>query len=197
VSTSVPALARTVLTDMSYVSQGMSASPGPQHPQASASGQNHPPWMVQQTSTQNQGFSLGRAGPQLPARGPSQPHLQPSPQLHPSSQLQQNNPQRPGSTSRQLMAAQLPNQISPSMTNQFPGNQLPTQNGQNMTPFMVPAPLDKAKFDENYANFCNDQSIVRDGRLMQVDNRPIDLHALHYNVLSEGGAARVSILSHL
>jgi hypothetical protein len=167
------------------------ASPGSQPHQAGPSGPSQSPWMTQQGSAQNQVFPMGRTGPQLPARGPSQPHLQPSPQLHPS-QMQQSNPQRPGSTSRQLMPAQLPNQISPNMSNQFPGSQFPTQNGQNMSQFGLPPPLDKSKFEESYAAFCSSRPMMRDERLMQVDNRPVDLHALHHNVMLEGGASKVS-----
>jgi hypothetical protein len=133
----------------------------------------------------------------LSARGPSQPpNLQPSSLLQSPGQMQQNNlgPQRPGSTSHQLMAAQLPNQISPSMSNQYPGNnQFLTQNGQNVSPFPLPPPLDKAKFEESYTAFRSSRPIIRDERLMQVDNRPVDLHALHYHVLSEGGGAKASV----
>lgn len=172
--------------------QGLSVSPGPPSHQAGPSGPSQPPWMTQQGSAQSQAFPIGRTGPQLPARGPSQPHLQPSPQLHSATQMSQNNPQRPGSTSRQLMPAQLPNQISPNLSNQFPGNQFPTQNGQNISQFTLPPPLDKSKFEESYAAFCNSRSMMRDERLMQVDNRPVDLHALHYNVMLEGGATKVS-----
>jgi hypothetical protein len=140
---------------------------------------------------------MGRGGPPLPARGPSQPpNLQSSPQLHPSSQMQQNNmaPQRPGSTPHQHMTGRLPNQISPGVANQFPGNQLPLLNGQNMVQFALPPPLDKSKFEESYHTFRSNRPITRDERLLQVDNRPIDLHTLHYHVLSEGGMTQASAL---
>lgn len=178
----------------------MDASPGPgQHQQAGPSVQNQPGWIGQPGSAPSQGVSpMAHGGPPLPAR-PSQsiqPSLQPSPQHHPPGQWQQNSlgPQRPGST--QHMPGQITNQISPSMSNQFPGNQLPTQNGHNMPQIPLPPPLDKAKFEESYAAFRRSRPIKQDERLMRVDNRPIDLHALHYNVLSEGGIkkARLSIL---
>jgi hypothetical protein len=175
----------------------MSASPGPgqQHQQAGPSGQNQPGWIGQQGSASSQGVSpMTHGGPPLPAR-PAQ-NIQPSPQHHPPGQWQQNNlgPQRPGST--QHMTGQITNQISPSMSNQFPSNQLPTQSGQNIPQIPLPPPLDKAKFEESYAAFRRSRPIKQDERLMRVDNRPIDLHALHYNVLSEGGIkkARFPIL---
>jgi hypothetical protein len=79
------------------------------------------------------------------------------------------------------------------MSNQYPGNQFPTQNGQSISQFPLPPPLDKGKFEESYAAFRSTRPIMRDDRLMQVDNRPVDLHALHFNVLSEGGGAKASI----
>jgi len=177
----------------------MSASPGPgpgpQHQQPGSSGQNQPGWIGPQGSAPSQGVSSMAHGPPLPAR-PAQT-LQPNPQHHPASQWQQNGlgPQRPGST--QHPAGQITNQISPSMSNQFPGSQLSTPSGQNMSQIPLPPPLDKAKFEESYATFRRNRPIKQDERLMRVDNRPIDLHALHYNVMSEGGMkkARLSRLS--
>jgi hypothetical protein len=78
------------------------------------------------------------------------------------------------------------------MSNQFPRNQLSMQNGQNMPQISLPSPLDKAKFEESYAAFRRSRPIKQDERLM-VDNRPVDLHALHYNVLSEGGLKKVIV----
>jgi hypothetical protein len=172
----------------------MGTSPGPQHQHPAPGGQNQPGWIGQQGSAQSQGFPMGHAGPPLPAR-PSQPqNLQHSPQLHTSSQMQQTSlgPQRPGSTTHQHNSGQLPNQISPSLSSQFPGNQLPTQNGQNIPQIPLPPPLDKVKFEESYSAFRRNRPIMQDERLMRVDNRTVDLHALHRNVLLEGGTAKAS-----
>jgi hypothetical protein len=79
---------------------------------------------------------------------------------------------------------------NPNLSNQFPGNQFPTT--PNLAQFTLPPPLDKAKFQESYTAFCSDRSIAYDERVMSVDNRPIDLHALHHYVLSEGGSAMVT-----
>lgn len=165
----------------------------PQHQQPSgSSAQNPAAWLSQPGSAQSQGFQM-RGAPQLPARGPSQPqNLQSSPQLHPPGQLPQNGlaPQRPGSTSRQPMSGQMGNQMSPNLPNQFTASQFPMQNGQSLAQFLPP-PLDKAKFDESYAAFSRGRGIQRNEQNLSVDNRPIDLHSLHFNVLSEGGAMKV------
>lgn len=110
-----------------------------------------------------------------------------------SGQIQPSNmvPQRPGSTSNQL-----PAQISPNLSNQSTGNQFPASQTPNLAlaQFSLPPPLDKARFQESYTAFCNNRSIKYDEQLMSVDNRPVDLHALHCNVLSEGGATKACLI---
>lgn len=176
----------------------MGPSPMPQHQPAGPNG-SPSAWLSPTGSAQSQGFMRGM--PQLPSRGPSQPqNIQSGPQALQPSPMQQNNmgPQRPGSTTRQLPPGQLPTQISPSLSNQFASNQISSlqmQNGQSLAQFPLPPPLEKAKFEESYPAFCNSRGIVLDDRLTSVDNRPVDLHALHYNVLSEGGSVKAS-LSH-
>lgn len=167
----------------------MGSSPIPQHQQAGPNGANQSPWLSQAGSAQSQGFQI-RGVPQLPSRGPSQPqNPQAVHQANPPNQIQQNNlgPQRPVSTSRQV-----PTQMSPPSSNQFTGNQFSTSNGQSLAQFPLPPPLEKAQFQESYAAFCSNHSIVYDERLMSVDNRPVDLHALHHHVLSEGGATKAN-----
>lgn len=174
----------------------MGTSPVPQHPQAGPSGQTQAPWMQPGLSPAQTFQIRNGGGPQLPARGPSQPqNIQSSPLIHPAGAQPNLGPQRPGSTSHQVLSGQLPNQTTP---NQFSGGQFGSSampNGQNANQ-MVPPPLDKAKFEESYAAFCSTRPIVRDERAMQIDNRPIDLHSLHANVLTEGGAEKVSVGRH-
>jgi hypothetical protein len=57
---------------------------------------------------------------------------------------------------------------------------------------MTSLPLDKVKFEESYFAFCRNRPNMQDERLMRVDNRTIDLHALHRNVLLEGGTTKAS-----
>jgi hypothetical protein len=53
-------------------------------------------------------------------------------------------------------------------------------------------PLEKAKFESAYQNFCKTKNLNLDSRLMTIDNRTIDLHALHVQVISEGGLNKIS-----
>ncbi|KAF8638705.1 hypothetical protein AX17_002000 [Amanita inopinata Kibby_2008] len=55
---------------------------------------------------------------------------------------------------------------------------------------MIP-PLEKASFDHMFKSYCNSKQVKIDSRLLSVNNRPIDLHALHTFVLREGGEAKV------
>lgn len=160
----------------------MGPSPMPQHQPAGPNG-SPSAWLSPTGSAQSQGFMRGM--PQLPSRGPSQPqNIQSGPQALQPSPMQQNNmgPQRPGPTTRQFPPGQLPTQIS----------SLQMQNGQRLARFPLPPLLKKAKFEESFHAFCNSGGIVLDDRLMSVDGRPVDMHALHCNVLSEGGSVNAS-----
>lgn len=53
-------------------------------------------------------------------------------------------------------------------------------------------PLDKARFDFTYKNFCQRKGLKHDQRLLTIDGQTIDLHALHVHVLQEGGSKNVS-----
>jgi len=61
----------------------------------------------------------------------------------------------------------------------------------------MPPPLDKPRFEPAYKRYCNVRGLHPEARLLSVDNRPIDLHSLHVQVMSEGGAAKVSAMSTL
>lgn len=163
----------------------MGASPIPLNRQPGSNGQNQSSWMQPGPSQQQQNFNM-RNGPSLPARGPSQP--QSAQGLHPPGQAQ--HMQRPGSTSQQVLASQMPSQMSPGLPNN--NNNTAGKQFQMMSQnIALPPPLDKAKFEESYAAFCTSRPIPRDERLMKIDNRSVDLHALHHHVLSEGGSNKV------
>jgi hypothetical protein len=53
-------------------------------------------------------------------------------------------------------------------------------------------PLDKTRFDLTYKNFCQRKGLKFDQRLLTIDSQTIDLHALHVQVLQEGGSKNVS-----
>lgn len=63
-------------------------------------------------------------------------------------------------------------------------------NGFNLAQ-IIPSPLEKSKFENAYQNYCKTKSVTLNPRLMMIDNRPIDLHALHVQIMSEGGATKV------
>ena len=52
-------------------------------------------------------------------------------------------------------------------------------------------PLDKTRFDNTWKTFCQQKNIKINPNLLQIDNRPIDLHALHTIVMQEGGSRKV------
>jgi hypothetical protein len=56
-------------------------------------------------------------------------------------------------------------------------------------------PLDKPRFDFTYKTFCQRKGLKLDQRLLTIDSQPIDLHALHVQVLQEGGLQSVSLIS--
>ncbi|KZP28265.1 hypothetical protein FIBSPDRAFT_711070, partial [Athelia psychrophila] len=58
----------------------------------------------------------------------------------------------------------------------------------------LPPPLDKAKFEEAYAVYRNNLPVNINEQMMQLDNQPIDLHTLHFHVLTEGGGNMVTSL---
>ncbi|KZP27348.1 hypothetical protein FIBSPDRAFT_928183 [Athelia psychrophila] len=186
---------------------GMGSSPAPQHQQLGPSGQAQPAWMAQHGTAQAQGLQMARAA--LPSRGPSQPqNMQTSPQTHSASLMQQNGmgvPQRPGST---MAPGQLPNQAAQFMQQQQQAQQeqqlrlqqqqaamqQQAQQQNGMPNQSLPPPLDKAKFEESYAAYRNNRPVNINEQMMQIDGRPIDLHALHFHVLTEGGGNKVTSL---
>ena len=161
--------------------------------------------MSQSSSPQPPGFGTVQA-----TQNSSQPHnMQPSPlALHsqPSLQHPQNMvPPRSVTTPQQLLPVQMPTQVSPNISNQYPfqipghGNpQLRNDQTPQLPQFMqIPPPLEKPRFEAAYKSYCNTKGLHHEARLLSVDNRPIDLHSLHVQVMSEGGAAKVSVMSTL
>ncbi|RDB30960.1 hypothetical protein Hypma_000130 [Hypsizygus marmoreus] len=97
------------------------------------------------------------------------------------------------------------NQMSPNMGQQFA---LPMNNaggsisspasigasGGHPSPSLsgpLPPPLDKATFESTYKNFCASKGVKHEMRLLSVEGRNIDLHALHTQVMQEGGLSKV------
>ena len=55
--------------------------------------------------------------------------------------------------------------------------------------------LDKAQFERYLTAFCSKRGVRIDPRMLGMENRPLDLHALHVQVLQEGGFAKVGLLN--
>lgn len=71
--------------------------------------------------------------------------------------------------------------------NRPPGGNLVNNFGKGLI-----NPLDKTRFDIIYKNFCLRKGLKLDQRLLTIDSQTIDLHALHDQVLQEGGSKNVS-----
>jgi hypothetical protein len=102
---------------------------------------------------------------------------------HPQNGMQNPSaPLRSGPTPHQ----QFPNQMQPNT----PFQQIPPgQDGRHFPP--IP-PLDKARFDTVYKNFCAQRGLVHNARMMSLEARPIDLYDLHVQVMLEGGGQLVN-----
>ena len=61
---------------------------------------------------------------------------------------------------------------------------------------MIP-PLEVARFDMAYRHFCASKRVKLSPRLLIINNRLVDLHALHTFVMREGGEAKVVLVSNL
>jgi hypothetical protein len=135
----------------------------------------------------------------------SQPrNIQPSPlQMH--SQPNSSHPQQNMMPSRsvhtpQLLPGQIPQQVS-NVTPQFPSYSIPAsgnaqvRNDQVAQASLGLPPLDKAIFEATYKKFCITHKLQHNPQLLSIESRPIDLHLLHFHVMSEGGFVKVSVLA--
>ena len=104
-------------------------------------------------------------------------------------------PPRTGGTPHQMSGGQLPITVSPNLGNFAAqgGQKAPNQTRQTMAVM----PLDKARFDTTYTHFCRSQNINPGLRVTIGENRIVDLHQLHVEVMHEGGAQSVSYISPL
>ena len=57
-------------------------------------------------------------------------------------------------------------------------------------------PLDKTRFDLTYKNYCLRKGLKLDQRLLTIESQTVDLHALHVQVLQEGGSKNVIPVSY-
>lgn len=122
---------------------------------------------------------------QQPPAQVSTPQIRP--QVPPSPA---NHPPRSGATPFPFGAnAQTFPQTSPSMQPQLP---MPLPNGvrPGARPFAFPT-MGVDMFRRAHNTYCQRNNIVVDQSLLQFEGRPIELHALHTEVLGHGGYTRV------
>jgi len=138
----------------------------------------------------------------LVSQGLVPPRSGPTPQLHPG---QQGGPQHAtvGSPFSNLQGGPSPAFPFSANTPQ-PATTGPSQNqsgpstpqgagaGNNGGNIPHPTPLDKPHFELTYKGFCMKRPVKMDPRAANIDNRPVDLHRLHVEVMKEGGQANVS-----
>ncbi|KAJ3509059.1 hypothetical protein NLJ89_g5424 [Agrocybe chaxingu] len=111
---------------------------------------------------------------------------------------QQSGPQQlPGSSPfsgmpPSSMSGSIPFPNSNPQAQPIAGPSQPTMTGGNpMQNTFGIMPLDKHKFDPMFRTFCNRRNVKPDNRLLSIENRPVDLHALHVQVMQEGGINKV------
>jgi hypothetical protein len=161
--------------------------PSTRQPTPTQTTQNSTGWMSQPVPQASQGI----ATPQMPPGATSQPSMQANLSTLQSPQnplVNPSTPPRSGLPSHQPFGTR----ASPPMTNNSPftlsGGQPPAPNLSAQ--YQVPS-LSKEVFHARYENWCNSRNIVRDQRLMSIDGRSIDLHALHVLVMRAGGSQKV------
>ncbi|KAJ7104308.1 hypothetical protein B0H15DRAFT_809422 [Mycena belliarum] len=147
----------------------------PLPPQQNGMQAGQPSWMQAGPSQQPQTFN---------PNGQQQNGQQGAPQGHPQNGHMQNHPAIPPRSGPSQQ--QFPN----PMQSGTPFQQMP--QGQEGRLFPPIPPLDKARFDTVYKNFCVQRNLVHSARMMSVEARPIDLYDLHTHVMLEGGGANVS-----
>ncbi|KAH7884601.1 hypothetical protein F5I97DRAFT_1475989 [Phlebopus sp. FC_14] len=171
--------------------QNLFSAPQP-HQQLAATVQGQSGFMAQTNSAPGHSFgmSLSANGQPLPPHSQAQTSLN-QPMSSQSGQIGRQNPvpPRPAPTPHQL-----PNAVSPLIGNQFSAMQV--ANGQMLPNQMRPSPsikpLDKQRFETTYTHFCKSQLMEPSMQVPIAENRTVDLHELHVQVLREGGAMSVT-----
>jgi hypothetical protein len=160
-------------------------------------------WPPQSGPSQGVGFlnpQMVQNGPSLgQSQGQNMQAVLSQLQSQPHSVMDQKYLSRSGPIPQQLVPnQQLLAQISSNMSNGPPVSNRPSdisQSASNMLGTTIcPPPLSKGQFDGAYRQWCTNRGMVQDPRLMSIDSRPIDLYALHFQVVTEGGAAKVDLL---
>ncbi|KAH9930150.1 uncharacterized protein B0H18DRAFT_1209636 [Fomitopsis serialis] len=127
---------------------------------------------------------------------PQQQWLLDSQQLDPQGLRWQGCPPTPdqaqqGQQQQMTSGSQNLPQASPSMLSTQSPMQLPAGVRPKARPFAFPT-MTPEVFSKAFPTFCLRNGIAVDQNVLQFEGRPIDLHALHTEVLGNGGSGRVS-----
>lgn len=149
--------------------------------------------MAMQNQQQSPSLQQAQAN-HLVSQGLVPPRSGPTPQLHPPGQQPQHtspfNNLQVGGSSPFSFSANTPQPVTtgPSQNQLGPS----TPQGAGVGNMSHPMPLDKTHFEATYKSFCLKRPVKMDPRGVLIENRPVDLHRLHVEVMKEGGHANVS-----
>ena len=176
------------------------------------------PWMSQVNTTQSFDPSNGQTSRPFMGMLPGQPShpMQTSPTLQSQNNQLVNSTLGPNRTvpNSQQSSQPLPQQGGGGVGNLFVngmGGQVPFSRAnsqhqvasgasQSIMPGAqgggAPIPtnillLEKQRFELVFTAFCNRRRVKIDPRLLNMENRSLDVHALHVQVMQEGGFAKV------
>ncbi|KZT29950.1 hypothetical protein NEOLEDRAFT_1127859 [Neolentinus lepideus HHB14362 ss-1] len=123
----------------------------------------------------------------------------------PQQQQQQPNPLTQRSLSAQGSMGQAAQPVNPAMMNNAPHAPMAKPDAPPLNPLFQTMPqelrafvqkpiepLEAQKFRETYTNFRNKKGITLDERMLKINDRSVDLHALHAEVIKEGGGNSVN-----
>ena len=114
------------------------------------------------------------------------PRSGPTPQLH----------QQPANVFNSLPGGGPPFPFSPNTATAGPSQHQaapPAPQGPANGPHPgMPIPLDKPRFMATYRSYCMKKPLKMDARTLTIENRQVDLHRLHVEVMKEGGQTNVS-----
>ncbi|KAG6374300.1 hypothetical protein JVT61DRAFT_4322 [Boletus reticuloceps] len=187
-------IANGIPSTMSHINpmaHSSSQQPQPQQPTVS-NAQVQPGYVVGQSNqpvASPYKYPAGNGSSPMPAQAQGtlnqQIPMQPTPIARPNT-----IPPRTGGTPHQIPPGPLPSTMSPNLGNLAAqgGQKVPDQARQSVGIM----PLEKQRFETTYAQFCRSQNTHSGSRVQIGENRTVDLHQLHVQVMHEGGAGSVT-----
>ncbi|KAH7928271.1 hypothetical protein BV22DRAFT_1030924 [Leucogyrophana mollusca] len=155
-------------------------------------GQSQTTWM-QSNSPPDANFGMGAgngAPPQLPQQSQSQPSL--NPQIGGSMLRPAAVPPQTAHTPHQLPGAAMSPNVAQQLAFQGPGGQMSVGQSRPENQFGPVPPLEKQRFESAYTSWCQNNGKEANMRVLLAENRSVDLHQLHVQVMHEGGGMQVT-----